>query len=179
MVVEDEVNSHKRNIYLVGGGGHCVSCIDVIESTNAFEIKGIFDTQENVGQNVLGYPIVGTDVDIEKYISEENLFLITLGQIRSAQAREKIANQIGLLKGQFATVVSSRAYVSRHAKIGYGTIVMHDARVKDFCHVLTGAIINGTATIEAGTFVGSGAVVKHSVNVPEKSLIQAAQFYKG
>lgn len=203
MAVKSEVNSQRRNIYLVGGGGHCVSCIDVIESTNAFEIKGILDTQENVGQNVLGYPIVGTDVDIEKYVSEGNLFLITLGQIRSAQTREKIAKQISLLKGQFATVISSRAYVSRHAKLGYGTIVMHDAvvnanarigaqcilntkslvehdaRVEDFCHVSTGAIINGTATIEAGTFVGSGAVVKQSVNVSKNSLIQAAQFYKG
>jgi sugar O-acyltransferase (sialic acid O-acetyltransferase NeuD family) len=195
--------SLKKNIYLVGGGGHCVSCIDVIESTNEFVIKGIFDRLENVGQTVLGYPIIGTDADIEKYVSEENFFLLTIGQIQSAQTRQKLADQIGLLNGQFAIVVSSRAYVSRHAELGYGTIVMHDAvvnanarigehcilntksliehdaRVEDFCHISTGAIVNGTTTIESETFVGSGAVVKHSVTVPAKSLIQAGEFYKG
>lgn len=203
MMSVNESIADKKNIYLVGGGGHCVSCIDVIESTNEFVIKGIFDRPENVGQTVLGYPIIGTDADIEKYISETNFFLITVGQIQSSEIRQKIADQIGLLNGQFAIVISSRAYVSRHAELGYGTIVMHDvvvnanarigehcilntksliehdARVEDFCHISTGAIINGTTTVQMGSFVGSGAVVKHSVTVPAKSLIQAGQFYKG
>lgn len=197
------ITSEKKNIYLVGGGGHCVSCIDVIESTNEFVIKGLFDRHENVGQTVLGYPIIGTDADIEKYVSENNFFLLTMGQIQSAETRQKLADQIGLLGGQFAIVISARAYVSKHAELGYGTIVMHDAvvnanarigdhcilntkslvehdaRVADFCHISTGAIVNGTTTIESGSFVGSGAVVKHSVTVPAKSLIQAGQFYKG
>ncbi len=203
MMLSNDSIAEKKNIYLVGGGGHCVSCIDVIESTNEFVIKGIFDRQENIGQTVLGYPIIGTDADIEKYISEDNLFLITIGQIQSADIRKKIADQIGLLNGEFAIVISARAYVSRHAELGYGTIVMHDAvvnanarigdhcilntksliehdaRIEDFCHISTGAIVNGTTTVEAESFVGSGAVIKHSVTVPAKSLIQAGQFYKG
>ena len=33
----------KPNIILVGGGGHCVSVIDVIEQQGKYNIKGIID----------------------------------------------------------------------------------------------------------------------------------------
>ncbi|MBI4309254.1 MAG: acetyltransferase, partial [Candidatus Omnitrophica bacterium] len=36
----------KKNLILIGGGGHCKSCIDVIESENKFKIAGIVDTKE-------------------------------------------------------------------------------------------------------------------------------------
>ena len=31
----------KPNIILIGGGGHCVSVIDIIENKNKYNIKGI------------------------------------------------------------------------------------------------------------------------------------------
>jgi hypothetical protein len=53
-------------IILIGGGGHCISCIDVIESTSKFEISGILDLRQNIGKSVLGIPIINTDDDLEK-----------------------------------------------------------------------------------------------------------------
>ncbi len=41
----------RKNIVLVGGGGHCVSVIDVIENENRFNILGILDssnTEESI-----------------------------------------------------------------------------------------------------------------------------------
>ena len=40
---------NKKQIILIGGGGHCKSCIDVIESTNEFSIAGIVDTKDKIG----------------------------------------------------------------------------------------------------------------------------------
>ncbi len=40
----------KENIILVGGGGHCKSCIDVIEQENSFSIVGIVDISEKLGK---------------------------------------------------------------------------------------------------------------------------------
>jgi sugar O-acyltransferase (sialic acid O-acetyltransferase NeuD family) len=193
----------KKNIFLIGGGGHCISCIDVIESSGLYAIKGIFDTQENCGKKILGYPIIGTDADIIKSVSNENYFLITIGQIKSAERRQTLAIQLDQLKAKLATVTSARAYVSGHAQIGEGTIVMHDAIVnanakvgrhcilntksliehdaiiEDHCHISTGAIVNGNSVVKAASFVGSLAVIKHSVTVPQKTLVQAGHFYDG
>ena len=41
---------NKKQIILIGAGGHCKSCIDVLESENKFEI--IFEGYTNFGELV-------------------------------------------------------------------------------------------------------------------------------
>ena len=40
----------REKIVLIGGGGHCKSCIDIIEREGKYEILGIIDKKEFVGQ---------------------------------------------------------------------------------------------------------------------------------
>ena len=42
----------KKKIILIGAGGHCNSCIDVIESENKFKIAGLIDNKKKVYQNI-------------------------------------------------------------------------------------------------------------------------------
>ena len=53
-----------QKIILIGGGGHCKSCIDVIEAEGKYDIAGILDMPEFVGEKILGYSIIGTDDDL-------------------------------------------------------------------------------------------------------------------
>jgi len=46
-----------QNVILIGGGGHCISVIDIIDE-NKFNILGVLDLPHNVGQEVLGKKIV-------------------------------------------------------------------------------------------------------------------------
>ena len=80
---------HKEKIILIGGGWHCLSCIDVIESENRFTISGIIDIPEKRGQKVLSYSFIGTDNEIGELIKEYSYFFITIGQIKSAQSRKE------------------------------------------------------------------------------------------
>ncbi|MDZ7696624.1 MAG: N-acetylneuraminate synthase family protein [Deltaproteobacteria bacterium] len=48
----------KEKIILVGGGGHCKSCIDVIEQEGRFAIAGIVDLPEKVDEKVIGCPVI-------------------------------------------------------------------------------------------------------------------------
>lgn len=190
-------------LYLIGGGGHCRSCIDVIEQEGKFRIKGIFDKKENIGNNVLGYQIIGSDDDILSYVSPETFFLITIGQIKSAELRFNIFEKLKSEKANFATVISPRAYVSPHAKLAEGSIVLHDvlvnasvevgvncilnsksliehdAHIGNHCHISTAAVVNGGCNIENECFVGSNAVLKEGIVVPSKSIIPAGSFYRG
>jgi sugar O-acyltransferase (sialic acid O-acetyltransferase NeuD family) len=158
---------------------------------------------EKKGQTVLGYPVLGGDDEVAKYVSSNAEFLITVGQIKSAEVRKKIYNNLVALKAQFATVVSLRAYVSQHAKIGAGTIIMHDAlvnagavvgaqciintkaliehdaKVSDFCHISTGAIVNGNVTVQESVFLGSQAVTLQGITVEAGKVIPAGSFYRG
>jgi len=191
-----------KNIFLVGGGGHCVSCIDVIEQTGLFKIQGIFDVAEKVGQSVSGYAILDMDQNIKKYVSEDHYFLITLGQIKSPELRLNKFLFLENLGARFATVISPRAYVSNHAQVGVGTIVMHDvlinsgsrvgrnciintkalieheAIIADHCHISTAAVVNGSCEVGVGSFVGSNAVLRETLVVPPHSVLGAGRFHK-
>ncbi len=184
-----------ENIILVGGGGHCASCIDVIEQDGKFQIAGIVDMPDKLNTTLLGYPIIGSDTDLPQLTENYRHFLITLGQIKSPQRRIALFEQLLQLGAQLPTIASPNAYISRHAKVGTGTIVMHnalinagakvganciinscalvehDATVEDHCHISTGAIVNGGTQIAEKTFIGSNSVIRDNIRIGKSSLI--------
>lgn len=192
----------KEKIILISGGGHCRSCIDVIEQEDRFIIAGIVDVPEKLNQTVLGYPVIASDADLAELVKTYSNVLITLGQIKSPARRMVLFNDLKGMGAQFPVIQSPLAYVSSHACVGEGTVVMHhalinagarvgrnciintkalvehDAIIEDHCHISTGAIINGGVSVGSGSFVGSGAVTKQYVSMPAKSFIKANSIVK-
>lgn len=192
----------KPKLILLGGGGHCVSCIDVIEQEGKFDIAGIVD-KNAAGGGLLGYPILGGDDKLQKLRGSYDYAFITIGQIKSPSTRIQLFEYIKSLGFTLPTIISPRAYVSRHALIGEGTIIMHDALinsrsmvgrnciintkallehdavVEDNCHISTGAIVNGCAMVRQGSFVGSNAVTKEAVKTKEQDFIKAGSLFTG
>ena len=183
-------------VILVGGGGHCKSCIDVIEQTGNYQIAGIVDVPERVNQKVLGYKIVATDDDFPMLVNAFSHFLVTLGQIRSPLKRISLFRSLKALNARFPIIISPHAYVSKHAIIGEGSIIMHhacinagaevgsnciinskaliehEAVIEDNCHISTGAIVNGQSTVREGSFVGSNSVIREKVVLERNSIIR-------
>ena len=54
----------KEDLILIGGGGHCKSCIDVIELEDKYRIAGIVDLPEKLGQFLMGYSYLAVDDDL-------------------------------------------------------------------------------------------------------------------
>ena len=54
-----------NEIILIGSGGHARSCIDVINHTGLFKIAGLVEKYSEENLDNLGYPIIGTDQDLE------------------------------------------------------------------------------------------------------------------
>ena len=184
-----------NSLILVGGGGHCKSCIDVIEQEGKYQIVGIVDLPEKLHDKILGYEIIATDEDLPLIAKEYSNFVITIGQIRSANKRILLFNRLDELGACFPVIFSPLSYVSKHASVAEGTIVLHhavvnagahigknciintkaliehDAVVEDHCHIATGGIVNGSAKIKSGAFFGSNAVTRGYVTVGEKSFI--------
>ncbi len=186
-----------KNIYLLGGGGHCRSCIDVIESTNLYRIGGIFDTSVNANEMVGAYKYLGDDNELNKWITADDSALVCIGHIKSYVRRQELYNDLVRIGCDIPTVVSPHAYVGRHVEIGAGTIVMHgvvvnvgvsigsnsiinsqallehDVTVGEHSHVSTGAIVNGGVTIGSGTFIGSGTVLHQGITIGSSCVVAA------
>lgn len=185
------------NIILVGGGGHCRSCIDVINACGRFKITGIIDRPERLHESVLGYKIMADESGLKTLVGDDNLFMITIGQLKDPSKRK---SKFELLKGmgaRLAVVVSPSAYVSRSAFVGDGTIIMHnafvnvgakigenciintgaviehDVEILDNCHISTKSVINGGCVVGEGTFIGSGSVISNNLEISDNAVIGA------
>ena len=185
----------KENIILIGGGGHCKSCIDVIEMEGRFTIAGIVDVTEKKQHTVLGHSVIGSDADLAELIKTFPNVMITLGQIKSPDRRIELFNKLVQMNACFPVIKSPLAYVSKHAQVAEGTIVMHhslinagarigrnciinskaliehDAVIEDHCHISTGAVVNGGVKIGSGSFFGSKSVCKEYIEIGENAVI--------
>ena len=99
----------KKNIVLVGGGGHCISVIDIIENGNEFNILGILDSNSKEN-NILGYKILGGDNLIPELVNENTYFLITVGQIKNYSIRKNIAKTLTENNAKLATEIAKSCH---------------------------------------------------------------------
>lgn len=188
---------NKEEIILIGGGGHCKAVIDVIEEERKYKIAGIVDLREKIGQKILGYEIIATDDDLPKLTNEYKNFFITIGQIQSAELRIIIFNLLKEYNITLPIIISPYAYVSKHSKIGEGTVIMHhaiinanssigknciinnqaliehDAVIKDNCHISTGSKVNGKTVVGNNCFLGSNTVLSNNLSISNNCIIGA------
>jgi sugar O-acyltransferase (sialic acid O-acetyltransferase NeuD family) len=185
------------SVVLLGGGGHCRSVIDVIEQTGLYSILGVLEKEGFSCSNLMGYPLLGSDHDLPAFIEQNCAVVITIGQIKTSEPREKLYRYAKEAGAEMPTVVSPRAYLSRHARVGAGTTVMHeaivncsaeigenciintkalvehDAKIGNHTHIATGAFVNGGAQIGQRCFIGSGAVIHNGIDIGDGCLIGA------
>jgi sugar O-acyltransferase (sialic acid O-acetyltransferase NeuD family) len=188
-----------KPIILMGGGGHCKSCIDVIESEKKYKIVGILEKKKK--NFLLNYKIFSESYLNKREIRNKYAF-VTVGQIKNYKIRVELFNKINKLGFKIPVIVSPLAYVSKHAVIGKGTIIMHgaivnagavignnciintnsliehDVMIGDHAHISTEATINGGVVIKDKVFVGSRVIIKNNITIGESSIIGAGLYIK-
>ena len=188
-----------QSLILFGSGGHCKACIDIIESSKKFKIKGIVSHPGETIKKFMHYEIIGNDNNFYNSFSKNDLALICVGQIPSPQVRINLFNMISKNNIKFATVKSSSSIISDYSQIDYGTIVMHnvvvnsdvkigqnciintssliehDVVIGSHCHISTGVILNGSVKLGNECFIGSGSIVREGVKIGERSIVSAGK----
>lgn len=186
-------------ILLAGAGGHARACIDVIEQEGQFAVTGLVGLTAEVGTRILGYPVLGTDADLPAMRADFAHALVTIGQIKTPDARIRLFDRLEQCGYALPAIVSPRAHVSRHATLGAGTIVMHgaivnagavvgrnciinsqslvehDAVIADHCHISTAAAINSGVRVGASTFIGSNSCVRQGIDIGARCVIGMGQ----
>lgn len=186
-----------KPLVLIGGGGHCRACIEVIETVDKYAIAGIVDLKEKKGTKVFSYTIFAADEDLPSLAGAYRHFLVTLGQLTSPERRRQLFETVKGLGARLPIIISPYAKISRRAEISEGTIVMHgavvnagakvgrnciintaavvehDCVVGDHCHISTGGIVNGGSRIGEGAFIGSGGMVSNGLTIAAGAIIGA------
>ena len=186
---------NKPKIILVGAGGHCHSCIDVIEQQYIYEIAGLVGKEDETDSSRLGYKVIGTDADLPRLLKSYSYALITIGQIKSSENRVRLYEKIRNLGFRLPIITSPRAYVSKRSIVRDGSIIFHgaiinagatigsnciintnsiiehDVSIGNNCHISTGTILNGDVTVGDGSFVGSGVTIKQGVRIGKECIV--------
>jgi len=190
---------NKENIILIGAGGHALSCIDVIEQENKYNIHGLVGLKDEVGKKLSGYDVIATQDELVNLSKDFRYAFIAIGQIKSVKLRIDLYESVLNTGFKIPSIISPQSFISRTVQIGEGTIIMngvvlnsgvkignnciinsmalieHGTQVADHCHISTGAILNGDCVVESKSFVGSGAIVKHGITIKTSSFVNMGQ----
>lgn len=191
----------KKNLIILGTGGHAKSCLDVVESTNNFN-KIIFIDNNKSKNFFLNYNVYNEkkiDIKLKKF---SKFVLIGIGMIKNLHLRENLFKKYKKMGFVFPIIKSSKSYVSKNAKIEEGTIVMHgavinsganigknciinsgsiiehDCIVEDNCHISTKVVLNGNVTIKKNCFIGSNSTISNNVTIKKNTFIKLASKIK-
>ena len=194
--------SNKKNLIFVGGGGHSLSCADIVSQQNLYNLIGFTDPDKNSILSTKGFAWLGSDDNLENIIEKYKNVFISLGHTRNATLRISAYNKCKQLGLSFPILKSSYSYVSSSANIGEGTLIMNGVVINAYAHVKKNSIINSNAVIEHGAkignhvhvapsaiilgdviigdecFIGAGAIVKEGTTVKKGTYIKAREIVK-
>ena len=61
-----------KSIVLIGNGGHCRSCIDIMETSKEFKNKGSISHPNDSSKTFMNYKVLGNDNDINKSFTKND-----------------------------------------------------------------------------------------------------------
>ncbi len=184
-----------KKIILIGGGGHALSCIDVIESEKKFKIVGIVDGNLKKGKKILNYKVIGGDKDLKKIKKNIKHAFIAVGQIGISDKRKNIYNKLKKLGYKIPVIKSPKSVISQNSIINEGSIIHHGVvinsgvtigrnciinsncllehgvRIGDHSHIATSVVINGDVKVGSSSFIGSGAILRNLLSIGSKVFV--------
>ena len=193
----------RKSLIILGGGGHCLSLLDLLDSDpEQIDVK-IIDPMHQKGDLIGDTPVVSSsDAYLESISCSDALLMVGLGFLGKSQRRFQLY-QFGVRSGfSFAKLVSRTAFVSESSIIGNGSsihhkvvvgptvkvgqnviintgsILEHGVDVGDHSHVSTGVILNGDVSVGQGVFIGSGSIVFQGVSIPDGTIVPAGSILR-
>ena len=168
-------------LYVIGAGGHAKVVIATAEACGFADIEIVDDAAERYPHGVLGRPVRG---GVAGVLADPTATAVLA--IGNNETRRKLAT--GALC-RFAVLIHPSAVVHKSVRLGAGTVVFagvvlqpdtrigahcivntsasidHDCVLGDYVHVAPGTRLAGNVTLDAGVFLGIGAVCVPGVRI--------------
>lgn len=106
--------------------------------------------------SVDGVPVLGTTSDMEKLFPKYRLLLVTIG---NNALREKLYEQAAAIGYQFPTIIVPSAYISPHASIGNGCVILNNSVVQNNAKCGNGCILNPGVELHQDSCIGNNCLI--------------------
>jgi len=183
----------KKDIIIIGQGGHSLACQEVIDKLKKYKIVGFVVDDKHQKKND---EILGSDEDLKEISKKYKNAFIGIGSPHKLDVKKNLYLKLKNIGFNLPTIVSKNAIVSSSCKIGEGSIIMdgvqigpkvvigknciinsktlieHECKIEDHCNIATSVTLNGNCQIKEKTFVGSGSVVRENSVIKKNSFIK-------
>ena len=169
-----------NRLVIIGAGGHGKVIADSAWKNGYTNICFVDD---NATGDVMGFPIIGTSIEIERLNDGNTDFVIGIGNnatrkliaekydvnfVTLVHPSAQIGVNVSIGKGTVVmagAVINPCAMVGEHCIINTGAIVEHDNVIEDYAHISPNAALGGTVRVGECTHIGIGATVKNNTEI--------------
>ena len=183
-----------ERLLLVGAGGFGRVVLE--HASSQYECAFLDDGDASV---VDGVPVIGKTSELEKFFPEYKLLLVTIG---NNTLRERLYKEAATIGYNFPNFIHRSAYISPHATIGTGCVILnnavvqnnskigngcilnpgveahHDSTIGNYCLIYTNSVIRSLTHVGDRVWIGSTATVSTSAIVPNDTIINDGEVYK-
>ncbi len=187
----------KKQIIVVGGGGHAKCVAAVLLRLPQYEVIGFLDDSKDQ-TSLLGMPKLGRINPVEKNLTTKYLAL-GVGHVGKTEVRNAIIGSYEKAGYSFETIIAPTVLSNFVAHIGKGVYIAdgvilqpdvvindyaiisniacinHDCRVGRNTHICPGVMISGNVTIGEDSLLGTGSSVVHGVSIGSNCIVAAGQ----
>lgn len=168
----------ENDLVIYGGGGHAKMCVELINQSNTFKVKGIVDDNMPSGTSIFEIPVLGSEFHLDQFI-KEGLSNITLGigAVLNHDLRNKLFTKLKSKKLDIPTIIHPSAMVEPSVKLGEGNQIMQgaiigsDVRIGDNCIINSGCIISHDAIIGNHVHIAPGAIIAGGVTIGDHTIV--------
>ena len=141
----------KDKLLLVGAGG--LGRVVLEHASQSYDCAFVDDGDIT---EVNGTKVIGKIADIPVLFSEYKFLLVTIG---NNAIREKIYGMATDIGYNFPNIVVSSAYISPHAHIGAGNIILNNAVVQNNARMGNGCILNPGVELHHDSSIGDNVLI--------------------
>lgn len=162
-----------KKLLILGAGGQGKVVLDLALTCEEWDEISFLDGGK-IGEEVLGYPVIGDLLEYEVLREEYTHAIVAVG---NNELRLKLIEALLEIGYKVPIFIHPSAVVSQFSSIGLGTIVMPQAvinvsvQIGKGCIVNTGVIIEHDCQIGNGVHLSPSATLGGTVSVGDKSWI--------
>ena len=183
-----------EKLLLVGAGGFGRVVLE--HASSLYDCAFLDDGEQTV---VDGVSVIGKTSEMVSFYSEYKLLLVNIG---NNKLRERLYTEAASIGFTFPNIIHPSAYISPHAHIGSGCIILnntvvqnnakcgdgcilnpgvelhHDSTIGSYCLIYTNSVIRSLTHVGDRVCIGSNATVATSATVSSDSKIEDSAVIK-
>lgn len=183
-----------EKLLLVGAGGFGRVVLE--HASTLYDCAFLDDGDATV---VDGVPIIGKTGDVASFYPEYKKLLVTIG---NNKLRERIYEEAASIGFTFPNIIHPTAYISPHAHIGSGCVILnnaviqnntkcgdgcilnpgvelhHDSSIGNYCLIYTNSVVRSLTHVGNRVWIGSNASVSTSASVQDDGRVDDGEVIK-